>query len=175
LKRLPLWSLIAAASLILAACVTLGEPPELPPRPERPTITAFDLEGRLSIKQGDKSYQTGIQWQHSEEQDRIFLTGPLGQGLAELERTPDGARLVTADQKVVTAADADSLARDLLGVDLPLTVLPDWVLGRQNVLPGWRVEVLRYESDAANALPQLLELQHDDLTVRIRIDQWQLP
>lgn len=175
MKRLTLWSLIAATSLLLAACITLGEPRELPPRPERQTIAAFDLEGRLSVKQGDKSYQTGIQWQHSEAQDRIFLTGPLGQGLAELERTPNGARLVTADQKVVAATDADSLARDLLGVDLPLTALPDWVLGRQNRLEGWRVEVLRYESDAANALPQLLELQHDDLTVRIRIDQWQLP
>ena len=76
---------------------------------------------------------------------------------------------------MVEAADADSLARQLLGVDLPLAALPDWVLGRVASTGDWQVDVLRYESDAANALPQLLELRRDELTVRIKIDDWQLP
>ena len=31
------------------------------------------------------------------------------------------------------------------------------------------------ESAAADALPQLLELRHGELTVRLRVDEWQLP
>lgn len=158
----------------LAACVTLGESHSPLDRPAADTIRAFSLEGRLSVKQGEKSYQAGIQWQHGPDQDRLFLTGPLGQGLAELERTAEGAKLLTSDQKTVTAADADALARDVLGFDLPLAHLPDWVLGRGQSVAGWRVDILRRESDAPNALPQLLELQQEDLTVRIKIDQWQL-
>lgn len=174
MKRIFLWPALLLACLFLSACVTLGEPQALPDRPATDAIKAFSLEGRLSVKQGEKSYQAGIQWQHGPDRDRLFLTGPLGQGLAELERTAEGAKLLTSDQKTVTAADADSLAREVLGFDLPLAHLPDWVLGRGQPVAGWRVDILRRESDAPNALPQLLELQQDDLTVRIKIDQWQL-
>ena len=170
------WLASLPACLLLCACVHLGEPRVTGPRPERSSIAGFALEGRLSVKQGDHSYQAGVQWTHEPGAEKILLTGPLGQGLAELESTAEGARLITSDQKVLAAANADALALELLGFDLPLSALPDWVLGRSHPVDGWQVQVLRYESEDANALPLLLELQRgDDLTVRIKIDEWQLP
>lgn len=158
---------------LFAGCAGLDAPP--PPRPARASIDAFTLTGRLSVHQEEKSYQAGIEWQHGPQRDEILLSGPLGQGLARLERDAGGARLTTSDHKVVEAADGDALARQMLGFELPLSALPDWVLGRPRDLPGWRIEVLRYESAAADALPQLLELRHGELTVRLRVDEWQLP
>ena len=173
--RLAASFLAGLSALLLSACLHLGEPKAVGPRPDRNTITAFSLEGRLSVRQAERSYQAGVQWTHGIGQENILLTGPLGQGLATLESSPEGARLTTADHKEITAPNADSLARDLLGFDLPLEALTDWALGRDHPVEGWQVTVLRYESDAADALPQLLELKKgDDLSVRLRIDEWQL-
>lgn len=164
------------ACLCLSACITLGPQSGPATRPPLESITEFTLTGRLSIRQEDKSYQVGIQWQHDAGHDSIFLTGPLGQGLAELESDAHGARLTTADQKTATAATADELARALLGFDLPLSALPAWVLGRPQTIAEWQVNVLRRESDTENALPALLELKKgEDLTVRLKIDEWQIP
>ena len=58
-RRVRSWPFLTAACLFLAACITL-EPRELPPRPERAAIVAFALEGRISVRQSDKSYQAGI-------------------------------------------------------------------------------------------------------------------
>lgn len=179
--------------LYLSACALLPRPEAIPPRPERITLAAFSLEGRLAVRQGDRPAQAGIEWEHRPGWDRVFLTGPLGQGLAELEQTPTGARLTTADQKTFTAPDASRLARELLGFELPLDRLPQVVVGQvvtqtRDVLgrpqraesAGWHVQYLRYESDDARALPSLIELQRDGigddaLELRLKIDQWQIP
>lgn len=167
---------ILLAGLCLSACITLEPGPEPAARPPAGTITGFSLTGRLSIRQEDKSYQAGIQWQHSPGHDTILLTGPLGQGLAELESDAAGARLTTADQKTTTASNADELARAMLGFDLPLSALPSWALGQQQTVAEWQATVLRRESDTDNALPVLLEMKRgEDLTVRLKIDEWQIP
>lgn len=180
--------------LFLSACALLQRPAEIPPRPAREAVSAFSLEGRLAVRQGDRPAQAGIEWEHRPGWDRVFLTGPLGQGLAELEQTADGARMTTADQKRFTAPDASRLARDLLGFELPLERLPEVVVGQVDtqtrdalgrperaLSAGWQVRYLRYESDDPRALPSLIELhrdrQGDDeaLELRLKIDQWNLP
>ena len=109
---------LAALTLtLLAGCAVA---PSAPPRPHRNAIAAFVLEGRLSIRQGDKPYASNIEWQHTPDGDRIFLSGPLGQGIAELSRDATGATLLTADRRTVKAADWSSLAEALLGIRLPL-------------------------------------------------------
>ena len=40
---------------------------------------------------------------------------------------------------------------------------------------GWLVAYLEYESDAADALPTLVELRREDIEVRLKIDEWLLP
>lgn len=180
--------------LVLSACALLQKPLPVPSRPERDTVVAFSLEGRLAVRQGERPAQVGIEWEHRPGWDRVFLTGPLGQGLAELEQTPDGARMTTADQKRYAAPDASRLAHELLGFELPLDRLPQVVVGQVESLSrdgqgrpetalsaGWRVRYLRYESDDPRALPSLIELQRDAkgdqeaLELRLKIDQWNLP
>ncbi|HTH39297.1 MAG TPA: lipoprotein insertase outer membrane protein LolB, partial [Rhodocyclaceae bacterium] len=85
ISRLTAPILAGLSALLLSACLHLGEPKAVGPRPDRNTITAFSLEGRLSVRQADRSYQAGVQWTHGVGQENILLTGPLGQGLATLE------------------------------------------------------------------------------------------
>ena len=83
--------LLAFAVAGLSACASLPPPAAVPPAP---TFVAgsFALEGRLSLRQGETRHHVGISWRHEPARDEIFLSGLLGQGLAELSRDATGAR-----------------------------------------------------------------------------------
>ncbi|HQR03885.1 MAG: outer membrane lipoprotein LolB [Proteobacteria bacterium] len=176
---------VVLLSILVSACTTL--PPELV-RPSRASLLAFDLEGRISVQQAGRPYHAGIEWHHTTDRDDIFLTGPLGQGLAELGRDTEGAYLRTADGKTHQASDWNSLARSVLDLPLPLNEMPRWLLAdveggsrdaqgrpRRTLQAGWIIDYVQYESGAANALPTLLELQHDDIEVKLKVREWRLP
>ncbi|WP_186453812.1 lipoprotein insertase outer membrane protein LolB [Denitratisoma sp. DHT3] len=181
--RPALWLLLLP--LLLAACAL--QPP-VPPRPARAAIDSFSLEGRLALRQGERPYHAGISWRHDIQRDEILLTGPLGQGIAELDRDPRGARLTTSEGKVHQAPDWAALAEEVLGLTLPLNELPRWLAARVEArsrdeqgrprrawVDGWQIDYLDYESDSEDALPTLLEMRRDDIDLRLKIDQWQLP
>ncbi|MDP2794212.1 MAG: outer membrane lipoprotein LolB [Sulfurisoma sp.] len=169
----------AAAMFVLAGCASLP-PPAVPPRPTF-SEGSFILEGRLSVRQGETRHHVGINWRHEAARDEIFLSGPLGQGLAELTRDATGARLLTADRQVIDAADWESLAERAFGARLPLSNLPRWLAAVPPARPagstlgvptfeidGWRIDIL----DVADGRPVLIELRRDDIEARLRIDSW---
>ena len=138
-------------------------------------VESFTIDGRIALSQGDKRFHANFSWRHQPQRDNLLLTGPLGQGLAELDRNESGARLVTADRGEFMAADWESLAEKALGTRLPLNDLPGWLAGHAPpAATGWRVEYLDYESSAADALPTLMEFSREDIQVRVKIDQWNL-
>jgi outer membrane lipoprotein LolB len=144
-------------------------PPERTPR----ALTAFTLDGRIAVRQGERRHYANIAWQHRPRHDVILLTTPLGQGIAELSRDESGARLQMADGKAFAAADWEGLAARALGSRLPLNDLPRWLAGTPPAAAsGWQVEYLDYQSAAPDALPTLIELRRDDIEVRLKIDQW---
>lgn len=183
----------ACCAGLLSACATptgFGDAPVIE-RPARADITAFSIEGRLSVRHAAQRHAVNVYWQHRPEADELLLSGPLGQGVARLSRTADGARLQLADQRQFAAADWETLAEQLLGVALPLSALPRWILAQPAAVPldgafdaagrlqwqqadGWRIDYLDYESPSAQALPTLLELRHGETEVRLKIDAWQL-
>jgi outer membrane lipoprotein LolB len=160
----------AAAMFVLAGCASLPPPAASP----QPTFSAggFALEGRLSVRQGETRHHVGISWRHEAARDEIFLSGPLGQGVAELTRDQTGARLLTADRQLTTAADWESLAERAFGARLPLSNLPRWLAGAPLAptfqVDGWRIDVL----DVADGRPTLIELRRDDIEALLRIDSW---
>lgn len=156
-------------------------------RPARQDIAAFSIEGRIAVRQGEKSSNARLSWQHQTERDDILVTGPFGQGIAELVRDAAGARLITADHQEFTARDWTALTEKIFGVTLPLDDIAQWLpgnvasverdaLGRpvRVVENGWHIAWPAYESAAADALPAVVELRRDDIEVRLKIDQWQL-
>lgn len=177
--------LLLPLAWLLTACASLPAPP---PRPERGSIGSFSLEGRIAARQGERPYHAGISWRHGAQEDAILLTGPLGQGIAELTRDHQGARLVTAEGRTYQAADWAALAEEVLGLTLPLKELPHWLAARVDarsrdeqgrprraLADGWIIDYLSYESEQPDALPTLMEMQRDDIDLRLKIDQWQIP
>ncbi len=191
-----LGTIALALSVLLSGCSLLPsfgpEMSDMPPRAVtvRSTIAAFSMVGRIAVHQGERHYASNISWQHAAESDEMLFTTPLGQGIAELIRSPDGARLTTADHREFVAADWESLAARVFGIELPLSTLPRWLLADVPVaaqevardeagrpqhmrIDGWWIGYADYESAAAEALPTLIELRRDDIEVRLKIDEWQ--
>ncbi len=183
-------ALFAAAFLVLVAgCATL-ETAETPSRPSRQAIEAFRIEGRIAVRRTGESFSAGIDWRHDAQSDEIVVSGPLGQGIARLTSGGGGALLEMADQKLYKAADIEGLSEQVFGTRLPVSGLGRWVLGRPAFdgdvrlddagrlsslfEQGWVIEFLRYESEARDALPELLQARRDDVEVRLKIDIWSL-
>ncbi|HUY04010.1 MAG TPA: lipoprotein insertase outer membrane protein LolB [Rhodocyclaceae bacterium] len=182
---------IIAVLMLLAALGGCALSPSrtevLTPRPARKAIVAYSLSGRISIRQGEQRYLANIWWQHDLRSDKILLTTPFGQGIAELSRDAAGAHLVTSDRREFTGPDWETLSVKVFGFALPLTSLPRWVLGdapggakrdaagraQQFSDDGWRVDYREYEGPGGTALPQLIDLARGDIAIRLKIDDWQ--
>jgi len=144
--------------------------PVLPPRPAE--IREFAFIGRIAVRQGETRHHVNVDWRHSTAVDEILLTTPLGQGVAEIVRDAAGARLTLADRRSFTASDWSALSQQVFGFPLPLNASSRWLLGDISATEGWRVTVVERESAAADALPAVIELERDDIAVRLKIDEW---
>ena len=147
-------------------------PVATPERPATDDIRAFAFNGRIAVKQGETRYYAKVDWRHDEAQDAIILTTPIGQGVAEIVRDAAGARLTLADRRRYEAPDWSTLAQQLFGFHLPLAGSERWLLGNTLPVEGWLLTVHEREGDQPDGLPTLLELERDDITVRIKIDDW---
>lgn len=179
-RALSAWSL----ALLLAGCA--GTPQVDTVRPER--ILAFNLDGRISLRQGQQNYSGLVTWEHRGSQDEIMLSTPLGQGVAQLSGDAEQARLTLSDRHKYSAPDVDALSEQAFGARLPLKQMPAWIAGRSTgtgtlerdeqgrprrlVESGWTVTYLSFEGPDAHALPTLLHLERDDIELRLKIDSW---
>jgi outer membrane lipoprotein LolB len=181
---------LALAVVGLAGCAT----PAAVPAPALalrvlPPLTQFGLEGRLQVRDAERSAAVGIDWQHGPARDEWLFTGPLGQGLARIEADGAGARMLLSDGRRSEAATAGELAESLLGVSAPFDALPRWVtarpaataqvrsldpLGRplQLVDQGWTIDYLEYAGEAPDSPPRKVDVQRGDTRLRLIVDSW---
>ena len=167
-----------AVAAFLAACATL-------PDPSPPPLGGFELSGRVAIRHANDATSGRIFWRHSSDADELLIASPLGQGIARLNREGDEYRLVTGDNKLYRASEAESLTEQALGWRLPLAGLPDWVRGRASPgrpaetrreaggslevrQDGWRIA---YE-EFREGRPFRLRISRDDLEIRLIVDRW---
>lgn len=166
--------LLLSAALFLAGCTAQPPLQPLPPRPPAADIVAFGFNGRIAVRQGETRHYVKIDWRHLPDRDAILLTTPLGQGVAEIERDPAGARLTLADRRRFVAEDWGALTAQVFGFRLPMEASARWLLGevKDQDTEGWRVRIVERETDAPDALPTVIELERDDILVRLKIDEW---
>ncbi len=164
--------MIRALLLCLPLFFGCASPPAPLPRPASATIQSFAFHGRLIVRRGDFRHHLKVDWRHHPERDEILLSTPLGQGVAELVRDAAGARLVLADRRTFVAEDWGALAERVFGFRLPLAASSRWLIDPTAAPEGWRMQVIEREGAAPDALPRLIELERDDIHVRLRIDAW---
>lgn len=199
--------LIAALlpALLLGACSTLPSVPSTtaPAASVRAYHQTIEMNGRLSVQyqhEGrDEALHGSFTWSQTAQDTHIALLSPLGQILAQINVTPQGATLAQAGQPVRAAADADALAAEVLGWPLPVAGLRDWLQafaidaqGQRWSAPdtdtpaelltrdGWQLRYAGWQTDDTQAVPRprRIDLARDTtqagrVAIRIVIDNWQ--
>jgi outer membrane lipoprotein LolB len=156
-------------------------------------ITAWQLNGRVSLTRGEEGWHAGLYWQEQADTFYLKVSGPLGQGGFQLNGDARGIVLVDADGQTFVAQDVDALLVQVTGWQLPVRGLRYWIRGLPEPAAGkaqvtrdeagqllrleqsgWTVNYQRYQLVDDVLLPAKLQLLHADIAVRIVVDQWEL-
>ncbi|MBX6318973.1 outer membrane lipoprotein LolB [Pigmentiphaga sp.] len=125
---------VAAAGFValLAACAAPA-PIQAPPGAE--TREALSRVGRFALRveeAGGKQHavQGGFAWRDDGSRLALDLVSPLGATLARVEAGPGEAVLRESNGRETRAGDPDALVGIVLGNDIPVSGLRDWLRGR---------------------------------------------
>jgi len=154
----------------------------------------FTLTGRVAVRTGEQRYAGTLRWERRPDEEMLRLSTPLGQGVAEVVRDARGLTLTDAEGYRHSAADIDTLARQIFGVPVPLSGLVYWLSARphpnsphqafldaaQRVAAldqdGWHIEYDRYAARTGRELPgRLLATRSGDIEFRLVVDAWEVP
>jgi outer membrane lipoprotein LolB len=170
--------LVCLLALLLAACAELPQQ-SAAPLVLGPPLPRFTADGRISLRQGDRSDHLRFSWDHAPGGDVVLLMSPLGQGLAEFTRDAHGVRLAQPNQAVISADTLPQLANRVFGVQVPLDAVADWLRGAQPALSGdvdgWHVVVSDTSAFRQHRLLRVMEARRDDVEFKLVVDDWDAP
>ena len=154
------------------------------------------LRGRIALFVEDKVYNLGMSWQRQQQHSDITLEAALGQGVLQIQQSPDQVLLTTSEGKQYQGADAEQVLYETTGWSIPIQGLKHWILGIQH--PGssfapdidalgrvkslkqdnWTINYLEYKAnndvlEVAIDLPRRIYMKRYDIALKIVIDQWQ--
>jgi len=180
-----------APMLVLTAAIGLGACAVIDPQRPAASDAPFDLIGRVAVNFEGRSFSSSVRWQHGAGREEVWLMTPLGQTIAHISSDDGGATLTSTDQKQYRATSVESLTRQALGWELPLTRLTWWVRGepvpgsppaaaerdergRLTFLDqdGWRITLVNYPPGEHGGLPRRLDLKSAAQEIRFVIDAW---
>ncbi|HJV87972.1 MAG TPA: lipoprotein insertase outer membrane protein LolB [Noviherbaspirillum sp.] len=200
---------IAALPLLFAGCASV-QPATVsregavvvPADVKHAYYAAIDFTGRLSVHyQGPRNEEAlhgSFLWAQTLTQTSVTLLSPLGQTIAIIDVTPDGASLRQGGQATRQASDVDALTVQTLGWPLPVAGLRDWLQGfavnaqgqrfvatpqtsEVTTRDGWHIRYDNWQEDNTSGSqnrPKRIDLsryteQAGDVSIRIVIDSWQ--
>ncbi|MFZ6781152.1 lipoprotein insertase outer membrane protein LolB [Undibacterium sp. Ji83W] len=210
------FSLLASAflcALLSTGCASLNSPAQTPAAVTASTANAsnasnaanlastrqyqqkIQISGKISIQyqQADKpqSLPGGFEWEQDTQGIRINLLSPLGQTMARITQTAQGATLEQDGKAPRSASDLDQLLQDTLGWSLPVAGLRDWLQGfvaadgkplvavkaeDQTVnTQGWKLRYVSWHEQPS--FPKRIDLQRyteqaGDVSIRIVVNEW---
>ena len=184
---------IAGGLIFLCGCASLPQgTPSQDQQIGQGALLGFRFSGRLAIHQPSGTDTGKIEWTTRGAEQHVALLTPLGSTVAELDRTPQSIHLTLSDHSEFWATDSEQLTQSVLGYALPLEGLPWWVLGQpapegeggatltrdaagnpdRLIQAGWQIRYGDWRPVGRQMLPGNMVLQHDDLAIRLRVDQW---
>lgn len=158
------------ALLLLAACATAPKPlPQLAAVP-----AAFEMSGRLAVRQGDRSEIARLRWTHRPGSDVWTFASPLGNEVARIESDGAGTTLIQAGAAPQSAPSFAALSEKILGVALTPTMLAAWLHGDagSGAAGGWEVSLDEMQQAGAVALARRLSAIRGDTVVRLVVDEY---
>ncbi|MBB6520800.1 lipoprotein insertase outer membrane protein LolB [Pseudoteredinibacter isoporae] len=194
---------LLSASLFLTACSNINQqsPPEsasgthhsLDSPEQRARLeqlakqTNWRLRGKIGLRSPQKNGSGFIDWQQKNDQFRLQVSGPLGQGSTTITGNKQALQVQGANEQ--SAQDPNLQAERALGWPLPQQEMPYWVRGlaapdtphqakwsdgllQQLEQNGWHIEYQRY-SRHRTPLPEKIKLRRDDIQITLVVKRWQ--
>jgi outer membrane biogenesis lipoprotein LolB len=159
-------------ALLLGACASVPAPQPLPQLASIPA--AFEMSGRLAIRQGDHSEIARLRWTHGRDSDVWVVASPLGNEVARIESTERGARLTQAAGPTEEAASFEALTQRLLGVGLDPSLLAAWLhgAGPANAPADGKFALEETQQAGAVSLAKRLTASRGNVVVRLVVDSY---
>jgi len=189
-RRRALLALPALAALLAQGCASLPPGPQGAAAAAVDGDPAFELSGRLAIRQGEQALSANLRWQYDGRGEEMVISAPLGAGSVQIERDAAGVTLRSGG-RVAHASTAEALMRGTLGFALPLDGLRYWVRGQTGPgdvavrvvrdgagriesfhESGWDIVIPLFSAAPLDALPRRIDVASAELQVRLVIDQW---
>lgn len=154
----------------------------------------FRLTGRISAKTPERIFSGTLSWTRVAAEETLLLSGPLGQGAAEIRRQGDHVMLKTAAGDPVVEDSDERLLERVIGLRLPLDGLVWWLSGlpRPGVefkagldrdgrverldQDGWHIEYSQFRRYGETWRPgRIFANRGDALEFRFAVDSWEAP
>ena len=160
-----------AAALLLAACATLA-PPEAPVPQLTAVPQSFEMNGRIAVRVGQRSDIAVLRWTRRGASDTWIVSSPLGNEMARIDSTPQGATLTGGGNEEQHAPSFEALTRKVLGVPIDPQWLADGLVGKTpaNLPPGWQFAVDESKDAGVVRLAKRITVRNGDTIVRLVVD-----
>lgn len=185
---------------VVAGCARLPALPEEPADEqawaERRVVLAalehWQVEGRVAVMAGDEGWSASLRWEQDGEFMDFLIRGPMGTGTTRIQG--DANWMVVEDSSGDRWGSRDPAAEleARTGWRVPLTKLRWWMLGLPDPgvdaqtdvdgagrlvrlrQAGWTIHYDRYEEREGVILPGRINVESEDVRVRIVARDWQL-
>ena len=152
----------------------------------------WTLQGRVAVKNRQKTWQAHLRWQQNDGRFEINFQSFFGQLLARLVSDDSGVALYLPNERVISSHDPTLLLYEQLGWAVPVAGLQNWVTGiladgdftdktidgegRLIYLKqqGWMIDYSRYVSVWGIDMPKKIVLRRGGATIRLVVDHWEL-
>ena len=155
-------------------------------------LDTWSLIGRLGLTVPDRSGSMSIEWSQAPQQYSIYLDGPFGQSLAQIQGDRSGVSAKISDGERVEGPTPEYLMLQLTGWNFPVSNLKFWVKGlpapgddaevslnsqgypQQILQQGWQIDYLSYRPESVGLMPVRLKASNGDVRITLVVRTWQL-
>jgi outer membrane lipoprotein LolB len=176
--------------LMLSACTTVPVEPEVHyskiAREHLYKLERWSFEGRLALTGKNDSWSASINWGHRTDDEKIKLSGPLGQGATVIQLTGDLVTIDRGDGQAQSSTQPEEFINQQLGMFVPVHSLRYWVVGLPEptsafvetaagfMQDGWLIEYKQMQPVDDQSMPRKITVTNEQVKLKLIIDQWVL-
>jgi outer membrane lipoprotein LolB len=149
-------------------------------------LEQWSFDGRLALTGKNDSWSASINWGHKPDDEKIKLSGPLGQGATVIQLTDGVVSIDHGDGQVQSSTQPEAFINQQLGMFVPVRSLRYWVVGLPEPTgafvetptgfrqAGWLVEYKQMQPVNAQSMPRKITITNEQVKLKLIIDQWVL-
>jgi len=149
-------------------------------------LERWSFSGRLALTGKNDSWSANINWVHTPYDERIKLSGPLGQGATVIQLTGNLVTIDRGDGKAQSSSQPEAFINQQLGMFVPVHSLRYWVVGLPEpssafvetatgfMQAGWLIEYKQMQLVNDQSMPRNITVTNERVKLKLFIDQWVL-